>query len=169
MVVVFYDLSTTGFKPGNQIVQIGAITSRGYKFSTYILPTIDVEPQATRINALIYSWTRNALFDSNTGLEIQAVDRVSGINKFLDYLKMVSSNGRDKIILVRTVHTSLTNHNYQALAYLRFMQVAHSNSRFDSWVMKRNMEELRIPLNLDVEMADSMEIMAHLERNTGWF
>ncbi len=47
------------------------------------------------------------------------------------------------------------------------MQVAHNNSRFDSWVLKRNMEELRIPLNFDVEMADSMEIMAYLERNTG--
>ncbi len=108
MVVVFYDLATTGFKPGNQIVQIGAITTRGCKFSTYIVPTIDVESRATGVNGLFYSRVHNALFDANTGRALQAVDRATGINKFLDYLKKVSSNGRNKIILV-----SIYIHHYQ--------------------------------------------------------
>ena len=56
MVVVYYDLETTGLnnqerQRGVQIVSIGAVTEYGATFHRYIIPTCEISEEATNVHS----------------------------------------------------------------------------------------------------------------------
>ncbi len=165
MVVVFYDLETTSLRKDSEIIAIGAVTPRGCEFDEYIKPTIDVHPRATEKNGLRLCRDRNALVNANNGKIIPSSDRATGLLKFINHLKKVSTNGENEIILVS--HKAF-HHNSQG-NFFSCWQVAHNNFQFDSIVLENNLKELGTSLSgLDIKMADSIDVMVQLQKTKGF-
>ncbi len=105
MVVVFYDLETTGINhkrrhAGVQILSIGAVTSNGYRFRTYMRPTCKISRSATAKHGLIFREDVDDLQRITDSQRMDAKDAIDGLEKFMAYLRRVSTGGRNKIILV---------------------------------------------------------------------
>lgn len=103
MRIIYYDLETTGLQPltgcdGIEIVQIGAISMhRGQRdlFDDYLLPTMEVTEQATKIHGLTYHHLRNKWEQGNAFL-IE-----DGLLEFVKYTDNISrSDYENEVILV---------------------------------------------------------------------
>jgi DNA polymerase III epsilon subunit-like protein len=49
---IFFDLETTGLGKDCDIVQIAAVHENGKTFNRYIIPEVDIEEDATKINGI---------------------------------------------------------------------------------------------------------------------
>ena len=86
--VIFYDLETTGANRSNQhrdvqIVSIGAINGKtGEEYHEYMVPTCDIDPQASEVNGIVKS--EGELFLK--GVKIQAGQPKEVLQRFMDWL-----------------------------------------------------------------------------------
>jgi len=102
MEIVYYDLETTGLNPSNkqkgiELLEIGAIScSLGLTFQQYILPTTPIPSDATQVHGLFLKkkedssgeldFDRLYIKDKGGCREVEAVDKLTGINRFLAWL-----------------------------------------------------------------------------------
>ena len=87
--IVYFDLEGTGTnqkkrQEGIEIISIGAITSTGSKFKTFIIPTVPISESATRVHGMTIE--NGKLLDKN-GQEILTETPQNGLEKFLDFLQ----------------------------------------------------------------------------------
>ena len=88
MVVVYYDLETTGLnnrerQKGVQIVSIGAVTENGATFHRYIIPTCEISRGATNIHGI---YKEDGLLFKDGIIKQNALDPHSGLSCFMDWL-----------------------------------------------------------------------------------
>ena len=88
MVVVYYDLETTGLNTqerqrGVQIVSVGAVTEHGATFHRYIIPTCEISERATDVHGI---YKQNGLLFKDGILKQNALDPQSGLWTFMDWL-----------------------------------------------------------------------------------
>ena len=101
MVVVFYDLETTGLNNrkrhrGVQIVSIGAVTEYGATFHKYFMPTCEISEGATKVHGMYIHKYIGLLFKE--GLLMDAVEPKSGLSCFMDWL---SSQNADCLVNIQ--------------------------------------------------------------------
>ena len=90
--IVYFDIEGTGTNAkqkqnGIEIISIGAITSSGKKFENFMLPTVVISENSTKVHGMTVQ--DGKLLDKN-GEEIATESPKSGLTKFLEFLK--SSN-----------------------------------------------------------------------------
>ena len=100
MVVVYYDLETTGLNTqerqrGVQIVSIGAVTEYGATFHRYIIPTCEISEEATNIHGI---FKEGRLLFKDGVYKPNALDPHSGLTCFMDWL---SSQNADCLVKVQ--------------------------------------------------------------------
>ena len=100
MVVVFYDLETTGLNNrkrhrGVQIVSIGAVTEYGATFHRYIIPTCPISVGATGVHGI--ELIDGRLFKDGV-LKHNALDPHSGLSCFMEWL---SSQNADCLVKIQ--------------------------------------------------------------------
>ena len=88
MVVVYYDLETTGLnnqerQRGVQIVSIGAVTEFGATFHRYIIPTCPISAEATNVHGI--ELIHGKLFKNGDWKE-NAVQPKDGLQLFMNWL-----------------------------------------------------------------------------------
>ena len=95
MVVVYYDLETTGLNNRNrqlgvQIVSIGAVTEFGATFHRYIKPTCRISTEASKIHGI---YKENGFLLKNGIIKENALDPQSGLICFMDWLASQYEDG----------------------------------------------------------------------------
>ena len=141
MVVVYYDLETTGLNVNrDQIVSIGAVTENGDEFEEYVVPTCRIHKNATKVHGIAKDHRNNRIYDVNTRYYIDADD--------------------DPENVLRRFMTWLWDNNATFL-------VAHANLRFDSIIFENCMEKFGLADECDadqgenvIQLVDSLEIMS---------
>jgi DNA polymerase III epsilon subunit-like protein len=141
--IIYFDLETTDVRPPNdpgvvQILSIGAISERsgsaGKEFTQYMIPTCEINPEASRINGM-------TVRDGRLFLKNQLVPNASsvkkGLVKFMHFLAQESKQGKYELCLI-----------------------AHNCHSFDQIVLSNNMYRFAVgrPYNCKISFACSMEL-----------
>lgn len=119
MVIVFFDLETTGLIRNGvhpSICQIGA-ASNGGVFDVYCMPDQEIEPKASEVNGLKIS-RRGHLLKNGEPVETCSVE--DGLISFMDWIESLVSTNRRSRKMSRTV-----------------ILIAHNGSRFDNPILRR--------------------------------
>jgi DNA polymerase III epsilon subunit-like protein len=121
--IIFFDLETTDVKHPDvaQILAIGAISDEGDKFTHYMIPTVEIKPEVSKINGLTMRDGR--LFRKNRGVT-RVVPNAStvkeGLVKFMDFLTQESEQGVYELCLTahncHTFDQIVLNHNLDKFA-----------------------------------------------------
>ena len=105
LIVIFFDLETTGPTTWSQIISIGAIavkSSTGHeipegRFECHIVPTNAIKPGATKVNG--FTKEEGSLYKNGVCVD-NAVHPSEGLQRFVDYLVGWARVGEGDVNLV---------------------------------------------------------------------
>ena len=133
MVVVYYDLETTGLNvQRDQIISIGAITENGDSFEKFIVPTCRIHKKATNIHGMAKDQRANRLYDVNTRYYIDAEYPEEVLEEFMNWLWSKNAS----------------------------VLVAHGNRRFDSVIFENCMEKFGLSQKFEADRNEDMILLA---------
>ena len=126
MVLIIYDLETTGFITKNRhpsICQIGAVSSTGSEFCKFCMPEQAIEPGASKVSGLMINQHGN-LTKYGQALETNSVPSV--LQQFTIWIEaqLSANNGRNRN---RSASTNI-------------ILVAHNGNKFDHPILQRACE-----------------------------
>jgi len=157
MIVIYYDLETTGLNlQKDQICQISAVSEadiietgiripgflpgqmESNPFDIYLRPEVEFNSKASEINGMTTDQHGN-LFKNGQEVQ-QATDMKMGLELFLEYLEHFDN--REELILV-----------------------SHNNFKFDSKILLKNLGAYYLRLPQNVFFADTIDLMKILRQN----
>ncbi|XP_066600064.1 uncharacterized protein [Prorops nasuta] len=124
LVIVYFDLETTGLSTSDQIVQIAAYDGNT-TFNIYSLPTVPIKPKATEKTGL--TTKKGQLF--LRGNKLDTVSKEAAIRSFLKYLEEIQIRHS----ILEPCRILLVGHNVLSFDAVKIKSIAHQFGLYEKF------------------------------------